>query len=88
MTQKRSNLIQRRAFVRGVSVVYRTRAVRYERPRRRCKAPGCGAWFNLTYSNVYWCCEEHKLKYLAFQREKQKAKAQDRLKQTRSPYPP
>ena len=49
-------------------------------PRRRCKAPGCGAWFNLTYSNVYWCCEEHKLQYLAFQREKQKAKAKDRLK--------
>ncbi|WP_332096241.1 hypothetical protein [Klebsiella quasipneumoniae] len=33
-------------------------------PRRRCKAPGCGAWFNLTYSNVYWCCEEHKLQFL------------------------
>ncbi|HCM6828453.1 recombination protein NinG [Klebsiella quasipneumoniae] len=49
-------------------------------PRRRCKAPGCGAWFNLTYSNVYWCCEEHKLQFLAFQREKQKAKAKDRLK--------
>lgn len=49
-------------------------------PRRRCKAPGCGAWFNLIYSNVYWCCEEHKLQYMAFQREKQKAKAKGRLK--------
>ncbi|CAM7774772.1 Protein NinG [Klebsiella michiganensis] len=49
-------------------------------PRRRCKAPGCGAWFNLTYSNVYWCCEEHKTQYLAHQREKQKTKAKDRLK--------
>lgn len=49
-------------------------------PRRKCKAPGCGAWFNLTYSNVYWCCEEHKAQYLAQQREKQKVKAQNRLK--------
>lgn len=49
-------------------------------PRRRCKAPGCGAWFNLTYPNVYWCCEEHKSQYLALQREKKKAKAQERLK--------
>jgi hypothetical protein len=29
---------------------------------------------------VYWCCEEHKGQYLTLQREKQKAKAQDRLK--------
>ncbi|WP_192831887.1 recombination protein NinG, partial [Klebsiella oxytoca] len=49
-------------------------------PRRRCKAPGCGAWFNFTYPNVYWCCEEHKSQYLAHQREKQKVKAQNRLK--------
>jgi hypothetical protein len=39
------------------------------------KAPGCGAWFNLAYSNVYWCCEEHKGQYLTLQREKQKASA-------------
>ena len=49
-------------------------------PRRRCKAPGCGAWFTLPYSTVYWCCEEHKSQYLAHQREKKKVKAQNRLK--------
>lgn len=42
--------------------------------RRKCKAPGCGAWFHPAYSNIYWCCSEHRHQVIAIEREKQRSR--------------